>query len=315
MKTQITLKDFEQHLRGADRSENTITGYGDDLADFAKWFETTNTEPLTPANITPSDVRAYKQHLLNRKLKLATINRRLASLSAYARWAIEAGQIESDPTAKIQPVKQVQAGPKWLDRKQRFVLQRIVEQQVQLAAVRPEGRRSLWRLRDAMLITVMTHTGLRVAEVAGLDLSDVELKPRSGKITVRGKGTEIRTVPLNVEARTALERWLALRPPVETPAVFVSQFLLRMTTRSVERVVAEYGQRAKLDTLTPHMLRHTFAKTLVDRGIPIDQVSTLLGHANLNTTRIYTTPGERDLERAMVRDRENQFSQYAFPSV
>ncbi len=295
----MDLIDFQSYLRDADRSDNTISGYCDDLADFGRWFEAANAEPLIPANITPSDVRAYKQHLLGRKLKPATINRRLASLSAYARWAIETRQIETDPTAKIQLVEQVKAGPKWLDRKQRFALQRVIEQQLQLADTQPACRRSLWRARDALLMTVLLNTGLRVAELAGLDRDDAELKPRSGKVTVRGKGTKLRTVPLNAEARAALARWLAVRPPVDTPAVFVSQFLLRMTTRSVERVVAEYGQRAKLDTLTPHMLRHTFAKTLVDRGIPIDQVGTLLGHANLNTTRIYTTPGERDLERAV----------------
>ena len=300
-----TLSEFEHYLRDADRSENTISGYLEDMADFARWFEATNAEAFAAAAVTPSDVRAYKQHLLVRKLKPATINRRLASLSAYARWAIEAGQIESDPAAKIQSVEQVPAGPKWLDRKQRFALQRAIEQQLQLAGAQPGGRRSLWRTRDALLLTVLSNTGLRVAELAGLDGVDVELKSRSGKVTVRGKGTKIRTVPLNADARAALERWLVLRPQVETPAVFISQFLVRMTTRSVERVVAEYGQRAKLETLTPHMLRHTFAKTLVDRGIPIDQVGTLLGHANLNTTRIYTTPGERDLERAVDALLEN----------
>lgn len=293
------LKDFEQYLTDADRSLYTVTGYLNDLGDFIHWFERTNDEAFSSAAITPSDARAYKQHLLGRKLKAATINRRLASLSAYARWAIETGQIESNPVAKIQLVEQVKAGPKWLDRKQRFALQRAVEQQLQLADTQPNCRRSLWRTRDAVLMTLLPNTGLRVAEVASLDLTDVELKPRSGKVTVRGKGTKMRVVPLNAEARAALQRWLNLRPRVETPAVFISQFLVRLTTRSLERVVAEYGQRAKLEALTPHVLRHTFAKTLVDRNVPIDQVGTLLGHANLNTTRIYTTPGERDLEKAV----------------
>ena len=101
------------------------------------------------------------------------------------------------------------------------------------------------------------------------------------------------------EARDALTRWLAIRPKVDTPALFVSQMLQRIVTRSIERVVGEYGRKAKLESLTSHMLRHTFAKTLVDKGVPIEQVAALLGHSNLNTTRVYTTPGERDLERAV----------------
>jgi integrase/recombinase XerC len=294
------LADFERYLRDADRSPNTITGYLDDLRDFARWFEATNGEPLTPAAMTPTDVRAYRQHLLNeRKLRPATINRRLATLSAYARWARTTGQIESDPTAKVQAVEEVASGPRWLDRKQRFALQRAIEQEQQIAEAWPGQRRSLWRMRDVALMTLLLNTGLRVAEVAGLDVGDVVLKARSGKVTVQGKGTKVRAVPLNAEARAALELWQSLRPVGDSPALFLSQQLTRMTTRSIERVVAEYGRRARIEGLTPHRLRHTFAKLLVDRGIPIDQVGILLGHANLNTTRIYTRPSEHDLEQAV----------------
>lgn len=295
-----TLTEFKLFLQETDRSPNTVSGYLEDLKDFADWFENANGEALTPMAITPSDIRAYRQHLLNdRKLKPNTINRRLASLAAFARWARVTGQIESDPTTRIQSVEQVPPGPRWLDRKQRFALQRVIEQEQQMADAQPDQRRSLWRGRDAVLITVLLHTGLRVGEAAGLDVDAVELKPRSGKVTVQGKGTKIRAVPLNAEARAALERWQARRPECDTSALFVSQMLQRMTTRTIERVVAEYGRQAKLEGLTPHVLRHTFAKTLIDRGVPIDQVATLLGHASLNTTRIYTLPSEQDLQKAV----------------
>ncbi len=81
--------------------------------------------------------------------------------------------------------------------------------------------------------------------------------------------------------------------------MLVSQLLARITTRSIERVVEEHAHRARLERLTPHMLRHTFAKMLLERGVPLDQVATLLGHSNLNTTRIYTTPSAQDLANAV----------------
>lgn len=291
---------FEQALLNDDRSEHTRAGYVNDLHDFRGWFELTNAETFGPTAITPTDVREYRQHLLVvRKLKPATINRRLASLASFARWAIETEQIETDPTARIRPIEQVPGGPHWLDRKQRFALQRAIEKESQTAASQQERRRSLWRTRNATLMSLMLNTGLRVAEVSGLDIEAVEVKPRSGRVVVRGKGNKVRTVPLNAEARDAAGRWLTLRPNDDCRAFFVSQALTRMTTRSIERVVADYGHLARLEKLTPHVLRHTFAKTLMDRGIPIDQVAQLLGHANLNTTRVYTTPGQRDLERAV----------------
>jgi integrase/recombinase XerC len=134
-----------------------------------------------------------------------------------------------------------------------------------------------------------------------LDVGDVELNPRSGRVQVRGKGRKARAVPLNAEAREKLQVWLAARPTTETSALFVSQMSTRVTTRTVERVVTEYGYRARFDNLTPHTLRHTFAKSLVDGGVPIEQVAKLLGHSRLNTTRIYTDPNERDLEKALEK--------------
>lgn len=294
------IDQFTHALADNDRSPHTIHGYRTDLSDFAHWFEFTNGETFAPSTITPTDVREYRQHLLiSRKLKPATINRRLASLSAFARWAMETEQIEIDPTARIKAIAQVPSGPRWLDRKQRFALQRVIEQESQLAAAHPTRRRSLWRLRDASLVSLMLNTGLRVAEVSGLDLGDVEVKPRSGGVLVRGKGNKVRAVPLNAEGRLAIQQWLPLRPNTADPALFMSQMLRRLTTRSIERVVGEIGRRARLEKLTPHQLRHTFAKALVDKGVPIDQVAQLLGHSNLNTTRVYTTPSLRDLERAV----------------
>jgi site-specific recombinase XerD len=300
MAAKSFLENFAQELRDQDRSDNTVLGYLTDVKDFQRWFEQTNGENFSLPSLTPTDIREYRQHLWTvRKLSPNTVNRRLASLAALTTWGMTRKQIQVDPMSHIKYIKQVPVAEcRWLDKKQRFALQRVIEKELQESSRLPV-RRSLWRGRDAVLVTLMLNTGLRVAEVAALDVGDVELNPRSGRIQVRGKGRKARTVPLNAEAREKLQAWLATRPATETSALFVSQMLTRVTTRTVERVVTDYGYRARLEQLTPHTLRHTFAKSLVDRGVPIDQVAKLLGHSNLNTTRIYTEPNERDLEKAV----------------
>ncbi len=308
-KKDNTFDSFIAYLREQGRSKNTISNYLADLFHFTRWHELTHGEKLMidAERVTPSDVRKYVDTMVRHKLSPNTANRRLASLSAYFRYGMETKQIVADPTKDIRWLKQTATSARrlarkqrWLDREQRLTLQRVVEYRCQFVALHPDRRRSIWQLRDAMLVTVMLHTGLRVAEVVNLNQSDVDLKPRSGTLHVRGKGKKYRDMPLNAEARDALQKWLAVRPNSDAPAVFISQFMRRMTTRTIERVITEYGTKAKLAPLTPHMLRHTFAKTLVDRGVPIDQVAALLGFSNLNAARIYTQPSQQDLVRAVA---------------
>lgn len=125
------------------------------------------------------------------------------------------------------------------------------------------------------------------------------LRDRKGSVTVRdGKGGKHRLVPLNVEARGALNDWLAVRPNVSEGALFIGQRGEPLRPRAAQRQLALYGRRAGVE-VTPHALRHTFAKNLIDSGVSIEKVAALLGHANLNTTRVYVMPGERDLEEAV----------------
>ncbi|HHE71961.1 MAG TPA: hypothetical protein ENL34_06760 [Chloroflexi bacterium] len=132
-----------------------------------------------------------------------------------------------------------------------------------------------------------------------LNVQVIELRERSGRVTVMGKGNKKRTVPLNAEARAALSAWLKVRPETESAALFIGRRGERLGTRAVQRVVARQRSPAGLENLTPHVLRHTFAKNLVDAGAGLEQVADLLGHSRLETTRIYTRPGRRDLERAV----------------
>ncbi|MFZ6028298.1 MAG: tyrosine-type recombinase/integrase [Chloroflexota bacterium] len=297
------LHDFEYYLRMQDRSDLTIKGYLTDIRHFMRWFRQTNGEAFSLPAVTPTDVRQYRQHMLTVEgRKATTINRHLASLSTLLSWAQMRGFIEDDPTRTVRSLPNISAGPKYLDKKQQYALQRAIEKDLQIARLRyPKRWRS--RQRDASMVNFMLHTGLRLQESLDLRLGDLEINERKGRVLVRqGKGRKQRTVPLNHEARKALQDWLAVRPKCHGDYLWVAienEHEGALSGRSVQRVILRLGQDAGLDNLTPHQLRHTFGKNLVDSGVGLEKVAALLGHSNLNTTRIYITPNQQDLEQAV----------------
>jgi integrase/recombinase XerC len=295
---------FEDYLSDQDRSPLTTRGYLADLEHFSRWFSQTNGEALSPERLTPTDVKEYKQHLLVvERRKASTINRRLAALSAYTKWARETGQIHSDPTENVKSVRQVTSAPKWLDKHEQFALQRTIERDLQLSKLR-YPKRWVTRRRDASLTLFLLNTGLRLSELTAMRLGDVQLSERKGSVLVQnGKGSKQRTVPLNTEARKALQEWLDVRPVTGSEHVWlaVESGSDGLSGRAVQRILQRYAQDAGLEELTPHICRHTFAKNLVNQEVGLEKVGALLGHANLNTTRLYITPDERDLEFAVEK--------------
>jgi site-specific recombinase XerD len=302
MMENLIVKEFEEYLLENDKAVLTVKGYLSDLRCFVRWFEQTNGEAFTLQAVTPTDVREYRQFLLVVEThKANTVNRRLASLATLMKWAKESGKIEHDPTGNVHAVPQTNPGPRYLDKKEQYALQRAIEKDMQLARMR-YPKRWVSRQRDAAMVVFLLHTGLRLSEALTLQLGDVQLAERKGQVLVRqGKGGRVRTVPLNVQARKAMQEWLAVRPG-NGSHVWVQvegEPSDGLSNRSVQRVLVRIGQDAGLEHLTPHVLRHTFAKNLVDSGVGLEKVAALLGHSNLNTTRIYVTPNQKDLEQAV----------------
>ena len=295
------LEEFREYLDSQDISPRTIKGYLVDLHQFQRWFEQTNGEAMTMRRITPTDVKEYKHFLLNvKRRKAGTVNRRLAALSSLVRWARRTGQIQGDPTEFIKAVPAVSPGPKWLDRKQQYALFRAIEKDLELAQ-NHYPKRYVTRRRDASLVLFLLHTGLRLSEALGLRMSDLQLSERKGSVLVQqGKGGKQRSVPLNHEARKALRAWMAVRPTSEFLWTTVEDTQpSALCGRTVQRILQRYAQAAKIKELTPHICRHTFAKNLVNNEVSLEKVAALLGHSNLNTTRIYITPSAYDLELAV----------------
>jgi len=298
------LDEFKTVLIEQDCAKLTVRGYVADLRLFRVWFEQTNGEAFCMEIITPSDLREYRQYLIGvERRKPATINRKLAAISRLMKWAMDTGWIDRNPIENIHMVSQEKPGPRYLDKKEQYALQRAIEKDLQVSRMR-YPKRWLTRLRDASLVIFLLHTGLRLNEALTLELGDIQLAERKGQVLVRqGKGGRVRTVPLNVDARKALQDWLAVRQGSGSHiwTQVEGESSDELSSRSVQRVLARIGQDAGLEHLTPHVCRHTFAKNLVDSGVGLGKVAALLGHSNLNTTRIYVTPNQKDLEQAVER--------------
>jgi integrase/recombinase XerC len=311
IKGEINLKalalfdEFRNYLLNHDRSEATVKGYLADLRGFETWFEQTNGEELGPQGVTPTDVREYRQYLVMvQQHKANTVNRRLAALSAFMTWAKITGQVDTNPTEFVRGVPQVSGGPHYLDRREQFALQRALEKDLQIARLR-YPKRWVSRQRDGSMVTFLLHTGLRLNEALKLRIGDLEISERKGTVIVRqGKGGKQRIVPLNGDARKAVQDWLAVRPQDGSDFIWIAvenEQAGSLSGRSVQRVMHRIGQDAGLKRLTPHVLRHTFGKNLVDSGVGLEKVAALLGHSSLNTTRIYIVPNQQDLEKAVEK--------------
>ncbi len=303
------LSDFNSYLQSDDLSALTIRGYLADVRLFMDWFEKHNREAFALASVTPIDLRAYREHLQKEQgLKASSVNRKLASLAALMRWGQHTKQITLDPTEKLKSVQQTPAAPHWLDRKQQYALLRAIEKDLQISKLR-YPKRWVTRRRDGSLTLFMLHTGLRLSEVTSLELRDVEISDRRGSVLVRhGKGNKERVIPLNIDARKAVEEWLAVRPSINNSFLWVAVEDSNedgISGRSIQRILQRYAQQAGLDELTPHMLRHSFAKNLANRGVGLEKIAMLLGHSSLNTTRMYITPDLNDLEAAVEQLEEN----------
>src|SRR3954451_10038934 len=252
MDTMQQIERFTDELRRQEKSPNTTQSYRYDLVLFARWLEAINSQPFEAAKITPTDLREYRAFLLNEeRLSPATINRRFASLRTFFQWARAEGLCREIPTDAVKGIQSSPRAPKSLLKKDvdRFI--REVEQ---------SGNK-----RDLAVLQVLRHTGIRVGELTALRLSDVTLSERKGQLVVRsGKGSKYRVAPLNADARKALGDYLAVRPKSTSDRLFLGRRSEGLSPQAVEKTVLKYAQHAKLEDVSPHTLRHTFAKSALD---------------------------------------------------
>jgi integrase/recombinase XerC len=284
------VTNYQEYLEKTGKSANTIKAYIHDVESFVTWYEQTTGEEFSPGAVDPREITDYRGYLLQRGSSPATVNRRLVALRRFFLWAKKQGVMNDSPFEMLEKVhvkNQKDVSPRWLNRKEQLALLRAVRQ----------GENK----RDLAIIQVMLGSGLRISEVAALKIDSLELNERSGWVHVRlGKGMKARSIPLSLQVRKSLQANLASRPEEGVEEIFLGQ-RGPLSEWGIHAIVKKYAYQSRLEDVTAHTLRHSFAKNLVDSGTPLDQVATLLGHESLDTTRIYTHPSERDLELAVRR--------------
>ncbi len=197
---------------------------------------------------------------------------------------MDAGITQADPTEGVKRLPEQKQPPKWLSRKELGAL---------IRAVQKHGSK-----KEQALVMLLLHTGLRVSEAVSLRVQDVVIRERSGHVAVRqGKGGKYREVLLNATARRILGEYLAT---LQGDWLFPGKNGGHLTARAAQKALEKYGRLAGVE-VTPHRLRHTFCKMLVDAGEALDRVAVLAGRGNLNVTARYTRPGVQDLERAVEK--------------
>lgn len=271
------LDGFARSLTAA--SEATVTAYGRDLTAFTEWAERAGHDG--PERIDRRTLRRYLAHLSTRRYARRTIARRAAAIRRYFAWAARTGAIPADPAAGL-------SAPRGDGRLPRVLKADELRTLLDEPPARVDGDDDAVRLRDDAVLELLYGSGLRVAELCALRPDDVDLA--GGTVTVWGKGSKQRRVPMSEPAAAATRAWLAGgRPALATDAtpgdaIFLNKRGGRLGPRDVRRLL---DHRAAAPT-NPHALRHTFATHLLDGGADLRAVQELLGHADLSTTQHYT---------------------------
>ncbi len=283
--------------RGA--GDNTLVAYGRDLDDFSAYLKTIR---RSVANASTDDLRRYLVELSRRGLKVATVARRLSAMRQLYRFLYAEGQRRDDPAAVLEGPKRERALPKTLTLAEVDCLLRVAGT-CEPGAPLPARLRAA---RLACLLEMLYATGLRVSELVALPVSAARKDARV--IVVRGKGNKERLVPLNEAAKRAMTNYLALLREscgdVQSKWLFPSfgeggHLTRQHLARELKMLAAAAGLRPA--QLSPHVLRHAFASHLLHNGADLRVVQTLLGHADISTTQIYTHVLEERL-KSLVRD-------------
>ncbi|MCW5982468.1 MAG: tyrosine-type recombinase/integrase [Bryobacteraceae bacterium] len=277
---------FLGELRRENASPHSIRNYGADLRQFLDYF--TLPEGTCPAagELDVLSIREWMGGLYRQGLSAVTIRRKLAAVRSLFQFLVREGVVGANPAKLVGTPKAPKTLPRVMSAEQTNRLLDLVSE-ADLKQAHPR--------RDVAIFEVLYGAGLRVSELAGLDLEDLDLGERW--LRVRGKGRKERQVPFPVKAAAALERYLAERSaaPGER-AIFVNHRGRRLTDRGVRNIVKLYATMLTGDAaLHPHSLRHAFATHLLADGADLRSIQELLGHARLSTTQKYTQVSLADL--------------------
>lgn len=270
---QRYIDKFVNYLKiEKNASEHTITNYKIDLKAFQEFLGEKEVGAVDHLSL-----RRFLAAMRERSYAKRTIARKLASLRSFYKFLYREGYIKTNPLTAISSPKLDRKLPKFLDVNKMTKLILTPDTQTEFG------------LRDRAILETLYSTGIRVSELVGMDVGDIDFI--SGVIKVFGKGSKERIVPIGDEAAGAIRRYLEKRnkKAKDKDAVFLNNHARRLTDRGVRGMLDKYIRACSMEEkISPHSLRHSFATHMLDRGADLRAVQELLGHMNLSTTQIYT---------------------------
>ena len=266
------VEDYLSHLAVERRtSAHTLDAYRRDLSALAAWAALQSRELL---ELTGDDLRAFVAGEHRRGLSPKSLQRRLSACRSFYRWLLKLGRIGASPADAIRAPKAPRKLPQVLD----------VDEAMQLVEVSTDAPLGL---RDRALLELFYSSGLRLSEVCALTWSDLDFA--QGLVTVLGKGSKQRVVPVGSHARNALQAWRDECGGQQTDFVFPGRAGKQISARAVQlRMKRLATQRGVFKRVHPHLLRHSFASHMLESSGDLRGVQELLGHADIATTQIYT---------------------------
>ncbi|MGB6839148.1 MAG: tyrosine-type recombinase/integrase [Microgenomates group bacterium] len=276
--TQDTFKNllpkFIKHLEEKSRSPSTILAYRADLEQLIVSLQEKNKVLSNEAR--PADIEAFRDSLLAQKYTPKSVSRKLNAVKTFFRWLMSEKLVTSDPSADVAHPKIEPSVPKFLSPLEYRALRDIVRDDVRIAAI----------------IESILQTGMRISEVANLKIANVS----KDEIKIEAYATQPeRTIPLNKDAKEALDKYLKIRPKTDSPYVFVSKNGNPLAVRNIRAAIDRYMQKAEIPGYSVNDLRTTFVVENLKAGVDLILLSQVVGHKRLSTT-------ERYLELAEVKE-------------
>ncbi len=275
--TDDIVKRFENYLLAQKKSRNTVKEYKSIVKNFLDY------EKKDPKNISMDDIEKYREYLvINKQSSKQTVYLTIKALQAFFKF------INRNDLVKIPSPKRSKKLPVYLNS---FEMNRLIEV-------------SSEKIRDHAIIMLLAYSGMRVSELCSLDIEDVDFI--EGIVKIRsGKGDKDRIVVVDGKALESLKEYLHKEKRFNGP-LFISQKETRITPVQVERLIKKYSQMAGIKKhVTPHVIRHTFATTLLKNGADIRFIQQLLGHSSISTTEIYTHVDENTLRNIYEKTKPN----------
>lgn len=275
-------------------SQRTVEAYHDDLRDFCR-FMGREIEDFDPDQVGETDVKLWMLDMIEQQHQSPrSVKRRLSALRSFYKYLLRQRRVTKDVTARIIPPKADKPLPVFFRREEMEAEQKNSEYRMQSTDYSYES------VRDGLIIEMLYQTGMRQAELLGLTDADLDLQ--QGQVRIFGKRRKERIVPIGEKLIAQIKEYISLRDAEDSISREDNRFFPNLTKSKLYRIVRMHmGEVSTLKKHSPHVLRHTFATTMLDNGADIRTIQTLLGHASLSTTSIYTHTTFEQVKRVYMQ--------------